>query len=206
MAEPETERPEAFPTLTDRLRWQFRNASLAVGRGLGRLGIHPNTLTILGLLVVGYAGVMAAQGRFVAAGITYLIAVPFDGLDGAVARATGKTSTFGALLDSSLDRYGESALLAGLGYWLAGEGRGVELLLVFATLTGSFMVSYVRGRAGGLGHDIKIGLMTRVERYVAMLVILFTGQLFIGLLAMAILTNFTFLQRMVKAYQLMREE
>ena len=171
-----------------------------------RFGIHPNTLTIAGLLLSVVAGVFAAQGKLLAAGIFYLIGGSLDAIDGSLARAQGKVTRFGAILDSTLDRYGESALLAGLAFWLAQSDRLLELMLVFVTLVGSIMVSYARARAEGLGLELKIGLLTRVERFIIMLITLFTGRLLIGLAVMTALVNFTVLQRMIKIYRLTRDD
>ena len=167
--------------------------------------MHPNTLTVLGMLLAFGAALLAALGMFVRAGAVYLIGGTLDGLDGALARATGRESRFGGLLDSTLDRYGEAALLAGLAFWMAQSGRLLELMLIFATLAGSFLVSYVRARAEGLGLELKIGLLTRVERFIIMLIMLYSGQFTIGLAIMAVLANFTVLQRMVRVYQLSRD-
>lgn len=198
--------PKTFTTLTDWLRWQFRDLVGRMGRLLAKLGFHPNTITFLGLLLAIGAGWLASQGEFLRAGIVYLVAGALDGLDGALARALGRVTRFGAVLDSVLDRYGESALLGGLAIWLANTGRQIDLMLVFATIVGSLLVSYVRARAEGLGLELKTGLLTRVERYVLVLATLFTGKLTIGLIALAALSNFTVLQRVVRVYRLTRDD
>jgi CDP-diacylglycerol--glycerol-3-phosphate 3-phosphatidyltransferase len=200
----QNERPETFNTLTDWLRWRSNMLVNQIAGWLAKSGLRPNTVTVIGLLFAVGAGWLAAQGSFVRAGVVYLIGGTFDAFDGALARVTGRVSRFGAVLDSTLDRYGESALLAGLGYWLAQNGRLLDLMLVFATLAGSFLVSYVRARAEGLGLELKTGLLTRFERFVIMLLMLFSGQLTVGLAVMAALVNFTVLQRMVKVHQLTR--
>jgi CDP-diacylglycerol--glycerol-3-phosphate 3-phosphatidyltransferase len=79
-------------------------------------------------------------------------------------------------------------------------------MLIFATVVGSLMVSYVRARAEGLGLDLKIGLLTRVERYLLVLLMLFTGKLTIGLAVIAALSNFTVIQRVARVYRLTRED
>lgn len=200
------QRPETFTTLTDWLRWQFRGATSGVARVLARLGLRPNTVTVLGLLLSAVAGWLAAQGTFVRAGIVYGLAGALDGLDGPLARALGRESRFGAFLDSTLDRYAEGFLLIGLAFWLAENGRSLEVVFVVATLVGSLLVSYTRARAEGLGLDLKIGLLTRVERIAITLLILFSRQFTIGLAALAALVNFTVLQRMVKVYQLTQDD
>jgi CDP-diacylglycerol--glycerol-3-phosphate 3-phosphatidyltransferase len=177
-----------------------------MARLLAKLGFHPNTITFLGLLLAVGAGWLASQGAFTRSGVVYLVAGAMDGIDGALARALGRVSRFGAVLDSVLDRYGEAALLAGLAYWTAKSGRLVDLMLIFATVVGSLMVSYVRARAEGLGLDLKIGLLTRVERYLLVLLMLFTGKLTIGLAVIAALSNFTVIQRVARVYRLTRED
>jgi CDP-diacylglycerol--glycerol-3-phosphate 3-phosphatidyltransferase len=202
----QNERPETFNTLTDWLRWRFGALVNQIASWLAMVGLRPNTVTVIGLVFAVGAGWLASQGSFVRAGLVYLAGGTLDAFDGALARVTGRVTRFGAVLDSTLDRYGEGALLAGLGYWLAQNGRLLDLMLVFATLAGSFLVSYVRARAEGLGLELKIGLLTRFERFVIMLLTLFSGQLTIGLAVMAALVNFTVLQRMVKVHKLTRSD
>ena len=200
------ERPKTFKSSSMWLRWHFSGVLDQAAKLLDRLSVRPNTLTVMHLALALGAGWLAAQGSLVRAGVIYLVAGPLDALDGALARGSGRVTRFGAALDSILDRYAEGALLAGLAYWLASNGRTVELMLVFATLVGSLLVSYVRARAEGLGLELKVGLLTRVERYVLMLLTLFSGQLLVGLAIMAGLSNFTVLQRMVEVYRLTRED
>lgn len=177
-----------------------------VAQAAVKLGIGPDALTIFGLIISGAAGVLAAQGRFVAAAIVYLLGVPFDGLDGAVARAGGRVTRFGALLDSTLDRYGEACILTGLGYHFAMSGQYTAVILAFASLMGSVMVSYTRARSEGLGVDNKVGLLTRVERFIITVLALLTGYVLIGLWVLAILTHFTVGQRMWHVYRVTRSD
>lgn len=202
----QNERPETFSTLTDWLRWQSGALVTQVARLAAKLGLRPDTVTIIGLVLSVGAGLLAAQGAFIRAAVVYAVGGSFDALDGALARVLGRVSRFGAVLDSTLDRYGEAALLAGLGYWLATHGRLPDLMLVFAVLVGSLLVSYVRARAEGLGLELKIGLLTRFERFVLMLLTLLSGQLTIGLAVMAVLVNFTVFQRMFRVYRLTRDD
>ena len=129
-----------------------------------------------------------------------------DTMDGAVAQLTGRVSRFGALLDSTLDRYCEALVLTSLGYVMAKHGRPIGVVLVLVTLFGSVMVSYTRARAEGIGVDIKIGLMTRVERVCIMILMLLTRQILIGLWILAILTQVTVIQRMWFAYRALKYE
>ncbi|GAB4480592.1 MAG: CDP-alcohol phosphatidyltransferase family protein [Anaerolineae bacterium] len=193
-------------TLTGWLRQVTIRPVNALAGFLVRLGFSPNALTVLGLLISAASGVLAGLGMTFYAGLVLAFGAAFDSLDGAVARLSGRVTRFGALLDSTLDRYGEAFLLAGLGYHLAQSDRPVGLLLVFATLTGSIMVSYVRARSEGLRIDNKVGILTRVERVILLILALLTGQVLIGLWVLAIGTQVTVLQRLWHAARAARME
>ena len=192
--------------LSERLRRWTQVIRDPIGRTLGRLGISPNTRTLLGygLSLVGMY--VLARGHLRLGGALVLLASLFDALDGAVARATGQTSTFGAFFDSVVDRYSEATVLFGLLLWYLGGSAQFESALIYAVIVGSLMVSYARARAEGLGLDCKTGLMTRLERVVVLSIGLMTLQVRITLSALAILTNLTALQRMAHVWQLTRQE
>ncbi len=169
--------------------------------GLTRIGISPSGLTLIGLLLAMVAALLAAQGKMASAGLVYFLSGLFDGVDGAVARISDRVSKFGAILDSTLDRYGEALLLTGIGYSLAQRGDAAGVVAAFLTLLGSLMVSYTRARSEALGIENKGGLLTRVER-----IILLVGGLWLGLLMpilwiLAVLTHFTVAQRLWQVYR-----
>jgi CDP-diacylglycerol--glycerol-3-phosphate 3-phosphatidyltransferase len=168
---------------------------------LSRTGIHPNVLTVVGFVVASAAGTAVAAGKCSLGGWLLLISGPFDALDGALARASGHESRFGAFLDSSLDRYSEAAVLFGVLYWCSSHDNHALVLLCFVTMVGSVMVSYTRARAEGLNMACEVGVFTRMERFVVMTVMLLTEQLGIGLALLAVLTNFTAIQRIVHVYR-----
>lgn len=136
------------------------------------IGITANGVTILGLLVGLVAAALAGAGWLLAAALVFLAASLLDMFDGALARQGSQASAFGALLDSTVDRLSEGALLLGLVVYAVrsglSEGRMVALVaLLMATLLASQMVSYVRARGEGLGVKTKeVGLLTRAERVV----------------------------------------
>jgi CDP-diacylglycerol--glycerol-3-phosphate 3-phosphatidyltransferase len=136
-----------------------------LGRLFVVLRLTPNTITVLGLIASLAAGYFLAVRRPLAAGLLIVAAGFLDMLDGQVARLTGRRTRFGALLDSSLDRYAEFALYGGLAYHF--RGRWIEGLAALAFL-GSVMVSYTRARAEGLGFECREGLMQRAERLIAL--------------------------------------
>ncbi|RKY87422.1 CDP-alcohol phosphatidyltransferase family protein [candidate division KSB1 bacterium] len=142
-----------------------------------KLEIHPNFFTFLGLLLAIISAVCLCLGKFLLAGFLILIGGTFDVIDGKVARATGRGSKFGALFDSTLDRYSEVFLFFGLGFFFVRNGMYVSSLITFVALGGSMMVSYVRARSEGLGFQCKIGIMQRQER----IVYLGFGSMFSGI-------------------------
>jgi CDP-diacylglycerol--glycerol-3-phosphate 3-phosphatidyltransferase len=196
----------ATRSFTSWLRQVVEEPLYNVARLLNRVGISANVLTVIGFVLAAAAAVFVAQGRFIVGAVIYCISALFDGVDGAVARAGGKESRFGALLDSTLDRYGEGALLTALGYHLARSGQPAAVVLAFVTLLGSVMVSYVRARSEGLGLDNKVGILTRVERSILLVITLLTGWIVWGLAIMAALTHFTVLQRAWHVYSATRRD
>lgn len=206
MTDPHTEQPPKHDTLTDRLRKALHAPINRVASAFVNLGISPNTITLAGFLLATAAALLAAQGMLVQAGIIYAIGAALDGMDGAVARVANKVTRFGALLDSTLDRYGEGVLLTALGYHLARRENWLGLLLTFTALLGSLMVSYLRARSEGLGIHNKVGILTRVERTIVNVLTLLTGQLIPGLAVLAVLTHVTVLQRVWAAYRATRAD
>ena len=131
---------------------------------MGRMGLTPNLVTIIGLLIAGVAAYLIGVGLWWAGGLVALFAGIFDMFDGALARNTGRASDFGALLDSTIDRVSEAVVLLGvLAYYLASDNDW-GAMLVYAALVGSIMVSYMRARSEGLGIECKVGVMQRPER------------------------------------------
>ena len=173
----------------------------APARLLGKAGISPDMLTAAGLLLaIGVAWVLY-EGRFFLGGFLVLFSGAFDLLDGAVARATGKSRRAGALLDSIFDRFGEAALFMGLLAFYANLGAFQELMLVGAALIGSMMTSYVKARAEGLGLRCDVGLFTRPERIILLAIGLIFNQMLIVLWILAVLANFVALQRLWHVYR-----
>ncbi len=182
-------------SLTDRLRALFKWLLDPIGAFLNKLGLTPNTMTMLGLGGNVIAAIFIAKGNILVGGLIVLVMWPIDALDGTMARLRGEPSDFGAFVDSVTDRYSELVIFGGLLYYFAMQGDVLASMLVFLSASGSVLVSYTRARAEALGYNAKIGALTRVERYL----VLAPGLVFnIPLVAMwiiAILANFTALQR-----------
>jgi CDP-diacylglycerol--glycerol-3-phosphate 3-phosphatidyltransferase len=122
---------------------------------IARTGATPNHISVLGFVGNLGAATLAARGDFLAAGLVMLAASALDLLDGALARATGRVSAFGAVLDAALDRLSEAAVLAGLAFYFAQRNDREEVILCFAALTGSVLVSYIRAHAMARGLDLR---------------------------------------------------
>jgi len=197
-------RSSAPVTVTDRVRRSFRWFIDPITTILRKTGITPNALTVMGALVNGGVGVLAATGNLTLAGIVLLVSGLFDALDGALARRIGITSKFGAFLDSTLDRYSEAFVLGGVLVYAQGRGLALEELLAYVTLAGSLLISYTRARAEGLGIDCKVGLLTRMERFLILSGLLIVQQLTIGLLILAVLTHVTVIQRVLHVWRTLR--
>ncbi len=173
---------------------------------IARTGVSPNHLTVLGFLGNVGAAVLAARGEFLAAGLVVLAASALDLLDGALARATGRASAFGAVLDSVLDRLSEAAVLGGLTFYFAGRGQREEIVLCFAALAGSIMVSYVKARAEAHGIELREGVFTRAERVLLLGGGLIISQVRIALWILAIMANVTALQRLYLVWTRLRDD
>ena len=182
-------------TFTDYLRLWFKWVLDPLGGFFNRLGLTPNMMTMLGLLGNTVGAYYLAQGNMLTGGILVLVMTPIDALDGTMARLRGESSDFGAFVDSVSDRYSELIIYAGLLYHYLQVGDPIGGMLVFGAAAGSVLVSYVKARAEGLGYGAKVGLLTRVERYLVLAPSLVFNQLYIGLGIIAIFANITALQR-----------
>ena len=195
-------------------KWVRRNAQRLASRLVG-LGVTPNEVTVAGMVVTFVAAVLAATGYLLPAGLVLAFAGTFDILDGALARASRLTYNYGAFLDSTVDRFSEGAIYIGVAvYFLSGHGAMVkwEVLGALFALAGSFLVSYVRARAQSLGYACDVGLFARPERVVAIVAGLILAGLGLPIVltwviwALAVLTNFTVLQRINEVWRQAREE
>jgi CDP-diacylglycerol--glycerol-3-phosphate 3-phosphatidyltransferase len=182
-------------TFTDLLRLWFKWVLDPLGRFFNALGITPNMMTMLGMIGNTIGAYYLAQGEMVTGGLFVLLMTPIDALDGTMARLRGESGDFGAFVDSVSDRYSELIIYGGLLYYFLTLGEPLGGLLTFGAAAGSVLVSYVKARAEGLGYQAKVGLLTRVERYLVLAPSLVLRQIYVGLTIIAVLANFTALQR-----------
>jgi CDP-diacylglycerol--glycerol-3-phosphate 3-phosphatidyltransferase len=135
-------------------------------RWLSVMRVRPDTLTVIGWTLALCAAILFGLGYPRVAGLVMLAGGVFDALDGAVARETNRMSSFGAFLDSTLDRISEAAIFVGLIYFYAVANRPYEALLAAVAMTFSLLTSYTRARAEGLNISCEVGLLERAGRIV----------------------------------------
>lgn len=165
-------------------------------RRLAERGVTANHVTVAGLVLTLPAALLAANAHYLGAGVIFLLASLLDLFDGALARAAGRSSSFGALLDSTLDRIGEAAMLAALAWRFAVEGDALMVVVSMAALTGGFLTSYVRARAEGLGIECREGGLTRPERVLLLGFGLLFGQPRAAVVLLAVLSLLAAAQRL----------
>ena len=188
-------------------RNRFRARLQPYAAGIARLGLTPNMLTLIGFGIAIVAAVAAGLQWWVAAGLVSVAGGAFDMFDGAVARATGTASKFGAFVDSTFDRWGEGTVYVGVAAGSVAAGEPLAALLATLALNSAVMVSYTRARAEVLGFTGEVGVAPRPER----IVILGAGLVASGLAggpggspwlqlalgALFVLTSITVIQRIV---------
>ncbi|OGD12214.1 MAG: hypothetical protein A2Y86_06875, partial [Candidatus Aminicenantes bacterium RBG_13_62_12] len=165
-----------------------------------RVKVSPNVLTFLGFLAGLDAGILFFLGRPVLAGAAVVLCGALDVLDGQVAERTSRRTKFGALLDSTLDRYAEFFMYFGLALYFRGTWR---MWIPFWAFLGSAMVSYTRARSEGLGYKCREGFMQRAERLVLLALAalagpplgVFDAAMTIALALIALMSNITAVQR-----------
>jgi CDP-diacylglycerol--glycerol-3-phosphate 3-phosphatidyltransferase len=189
---------------TTRFQQWVRRRAQAAARWLAKLPITPNQITVAGMLVVFAAAALVAGGHLLAGGVVLAFGASFDVFDGALARVTKRSYPYGAFLDSTTDRYAEAAVYISLAAYYVGQPNPRPAVLgVLLALVGSMSVSYVRARAQSLGFKCDSGIFARPERIVATIVGLVFGGwvLLVVIWALAILTNFTALQRILEVWR-----
>ncbi len=182
-------------TLTDQMRAVFKWVTDPLGAFFNRLGIMPNTMTILGLVGTTVGAYFLARGQMTVGGIIILLMGPVDALDGTMARLRGEPTEFGAFVDSVTDRYAELVIFGGLLFYYTQRGDWLLSMLAYLAAAGSVLVSYTRARAQSLGHETKVGILTRMERYLVLVPGLILNRPEISLWILAVLANLTAVQR-----------
>jgi len=175
-----------------------------VARALLGARVRPNQLTVLGLSISALSAVAFAADRQRWAGLLLALAGALDILDGALARASGQASPFGAFLDSVLDRYSDLLVLAGIGFLFMRIGRAVDVVATMTALIGTVMVSYTRARAESVGVDCKVGFMERGERILTLIVGALVDLLVPAVWVVAVGANVTAVHRIFHTWRATR--
>ena len=150
--------------LSEAVRKYSRKFLEPLARFLSATGVSPNVVSIIGFILMVGVAIVLAKGYLFLGGILIIVAGIFDAIDGTLARMMERTSRFGAFLDSTLDRFSEAIIYLGLFIYFIGQNQQMELILIYATVVGSLMVSYALARAESINVPLKDGLFTRFER------------------------------------------
>jgi CDP-diacylglycerol--glycerol-3-phosphate 3-phosphatidyltransferase len=194
--------------LPQNLQNRFLDLLTPLIKTLTRWGIHPNAFTLAGFVFTMLAAAALFEGSLRIGGLLILAGGLCDCIDGNLARAMKKASRFGALFDSTIDRYSEFVMFLGILTYFISHNESLTAIVVFAALCGSIMVSYSRARAESLGFEAQAGLMQRPER----IVFLGLGALIhpvvfkLAIWVVAIFANLTALQRLGQAHQQRKTE
>ncbi len=173
-------------------------------RLLSAMRVRPDTLTVVGWALALGAAVLFGLGHTRVAGAVMLLGGLFDALDGAVARETNRMSSFGAFLDSTLDRLSESAVFVGVIFFYANAARPTEALLAGLAMTFSVLTSYARARAEGLNVPCDVGLLERAGRVVILSAFSIFGLLTLGVALVAAGALVTTAQRVLHVHRATR--
>jgi CDP-diacylglycerol--glycerol-3-phosphate 3-phosphatidyltransferase len=179
------------------MRVVFRGVLNFFGGLFNKLGMMPNTMTILGLIGNTVGAVLIGLGYLTIGGLVILAMGAADTLDGTMARLRGMSSEYGAFVDSVTDRYSELVIFAGLLYYYLTQGEWLLVMVTYAAASGSVLVSYIRARAASVGMDTKVGILTRFERYLVLVPALVLNIPWLGVWIIAIFANLTALQRIL---------
>lgn len=193
-------------TLSDRARVVFKGILDPIGAFFNRLGIYPNTMTLLGLTGNIVGAILIALGYMTVGGIIVLVMGLVDTLDGTMARLRGMPSEFGGFVDSVTDRYSELVIFGGLLYYFLSKGDWFSVMGIYMAASGAVLVSYVRARAASVGMDTKVGFLSRFERYLVLAPTLILTIPMVGVWIIAIFANITAIQRILDVRRQAREQ
>jgi CDP-diacylglycerol--glycerol-3-phosphate 3-phosphatidyltransferase len=200
LTQPTEEKKASF---TDKMRVWFRWYYYPIASFLNRIGIRPNTVTLIGLAGTVGCALLIGFGHMTWAGILLLIMGPVDAMDGALARMRNEASAWGAFVDAVTDRYSELFLFLGFLMYYMAHSNPIGILFAYLAAAGSVLVSYVKARADASKLDANVGVLTRVERYLVLIPGLIFSGLYpplalIALIIIAIFANVTALQRIFR--------
>ena len=165
-----------------------------------RISLAPNVITITGFIITAIAAAVITFNLKVG-GLLIIAGGLFDMFDGVIARTNGKSTPFGAFLDSTLDRYSDAFICIAIAWYFFNENNLAGILLTAGSLVGALLISYVRARAEGLAIQCNLGLMERPERVVLLSFGCITGLLFEIMAILFVFSHFTVIQRIAHVYR-----
>jgi CDP-diacylglycerol--glycerol-3-phosphate 3-phosphatidyltransferase len=193
--------------INQKIRGLWDQLMRPVGRTVARSHVDPNVITVLGVVIQAFGSVEILGGHLMIASILTLVSGVADILDGAVAKARGVTSRFGALLDSTTDRLSDALFFIPLA-WLygvtpdkAGREQHWVAALALVALVAAFLVSYIKARAEALGYECNVGIAERLERWIFMVLALFFDVLPLGVAILAAASAVTAVQRLAHVHK-----
>jgi CDP-diacylglycerol---glycerol-3-phosphate 3-phosphatidyltransferase len=193
--------------INQKIRGLWDQLMRPVGRAVARSHIHPNVITVLGVVIQAFGSLEILKGHLVIASIATLVSGVADILDGAVAKARGVTSRFGALLDSTTDRLSDALFFIPVAWLYAvtpdkpGREQHWVAALALVALVAAFLVSYIKARAEALGYECNVGIAERLERWIVMVLGLFFDVLPLATAILAAASLVTALQRLVHVHK-----
>jgi CDP-diacylglycerol--glycerol-3-phosphate 3-phosphatidyltransferase len=193
--------------INQKIRGLWDQLMRPVGRVVARSHIDPNVITVLGVIIQAYGSVEILQGHLMIASFATLISGIADVLDGAVAKARGVTSRFGALLDSTTDRISDALFFIPIAWLYAitpdkpGRDQHWVAALALVALVAAFLVSYIKARAESLGFDCNVGFAERLERWILMVLGLFFDVLPLATAILAAVSIVTAVQRLLHVHK-----
>ena len=198
-----------MPEKTD-IKDRLRNLFEPVVVFLSYLGVSPLAVTIFGLLLSLVGAAFVARGALLYGGLVLIAAGVCDVLDGSLARRLDRVTSFGAFIDSTVDRITEIVYFGAMIFYFlrTGQVNSVLLFFILVALAGSFLTSYTRARAEGLGLDCRVGWLERPERITIIVLGLLLGRfvLMVVIVFLAFMTVFTFIQRILHVRRLTFEK
>jgi phosphatidylglycerophosphate synthase len=187
--------------LSEKFGHAFDKPLEKIARGIP---FSPNALSITGFIITLIACYLLSYD-LLSGGLLMLAGALFDVLDGVVARTQNRVSRFGAFLDSVLDRYSDAFILLGIAYNMGRASNSTGVILCLGTLLGSFLISYSRARAEGIGEECKNGVMERPERLIMLSVGTISGFIVPVLWVLVVLTHFTVMQRIYHVWKVTKK-